>query len=60
MHLIRINSNWFRPHGIRIEGIRIKTGLLQSTYRGGLKPDRKVNRVVLRDNSVIITVHVKC
>ena len=35
-HWIRINSNWLRPHIIRIESIRIETGLSQSTYRGGL------------------------
>ena len=34
--IMRIDSNWSRPHGMRIDLIRIESELHQSTYRGGL------------------------
>ena len=50
VHWMRINLKWLRPHGIRIEPIRIETRLSQSTYRGGLNAHCDLNPDWCRHN----------
>ena len=49
-HWMRINSNWSRPHGIRIDLIRIETELSQSTSGGGLNANCKW---IGKDDSIV-------
>ena len=52
---MRIDANWSRPHGMRIERIRIQCELSQSTFGGAwFECELEVDWINLRDNFVII------
>ena len=51
---MRIDSKWWRPHGMHIETIRIESGLYETTLPGVLKGNWLANQDSLRHNNAML------